>query len=46
VDEFLARRGPSLTTEQAGQAIADLAAARDEGAGAYLLSADGLRALS
>jgi NADP-dependent 3-hydroxy acid dehydrogenase YdfG len=44
--EFLARRGPSLTTEQVGQAVADLAAGRDEGAGAYLLSADGLRPLT
>jgi hypothetical protein len=46
VDEFLARRGPLLTTEQVGGAVTDLAAGRDEGARAYVLSAAGLTPLS
>ena len=45
-DEFLARRGPLLTAEQVGEAVTDLAAGRDEGAGAYVLSAAGLTPLS
>ena len=41
VSAFLDRTGP-LTTEQAGQAVADLAAGRVKGHGAYLLTAGGL----
>lgn len=46
VAEFLASRGPALSTEQAGQAVADIAAGRDAGSGAYLLGAGGLSSLS
>jgi hypothetical protein len=46
VEEFLASRGPALSTEQAGQAVADIAAGRDGGSRAYLLSAGGLSPLS
>jgi NADP-dependent 3-hydroxy acid dehydrogenase YdfG len=42
VSAFLDRAGPALTTEQAGQAVADLAAGRVKGQGAYLLTAGGL----
>ncbi len=42
VSAFLDRAGPALTTEQAGQAVADLAAGRVKGHGAYLLTAGGL----
>ena len=42
VSAFLDRAGPALTTEQVGQAVADLAAGRVEGHGAYLLTAGGL----
>jgi NADP-dependent 3-hydroxy acid dehydrogenase YdfG len=45
VTEFLATRGPALTPEQAGQAILDLASDAGPGAGAYLLSAAGLKEL-
>jgi NAD(P)-dependent dehydrogenase (short-subunit alcohol dehydrogenase family) len=43
VPSFLATRGPSLTPEQAGQAVLDLAAGT--GHGAYLLAAAGLKEL-
>jgi NAD(P)-dependent dehydrogenase (short-subunit alcohol dehydrogenase family) len=46
VEDFLAARGPLLTTDQVGQAVADLAAGRDEGARAYVLSAAGLKPLT
>jgi NAD(P)-dependent dehydrogenase (short-subunit alcohol dehydrogenase family) len=42
VSAFLDRAGPALTTEQAGQAVTDLAAGRVKGHGAYLLTAGGL----
>ena len=42
VSAFLDRAGPALTTEQAGQAVADLAAGRVKAHGAYLLTAGGL----
>ena len=43
VPSFLATRGPSLTPEQAGKAVLDLAAGT--GHGAYLLAAAGLKEL-
>ena len=43
IPSFLATRGPSLTPEQAGQAVLDLAAGT--GHGAYLLAAAGLKEL-
>jgi NAD(P)-dependent dehydrogenase (short-subunit alcohol dehydrogenase family) len=42
VSAFLDRAGPALTTDQVGQAVAGLAGGRDEGHGAYLLTAGGL----
>jgi NADP-dependent 3-hydroxy acid dehydrogenase YdfG len=42
VSAFLDRAGPALTTDQVGQAVAGLAWGRDEGHGAYLLTAGGL----
>jgi NADP-dependent 3-hydroxy acid dehydrogenase YdfG len=42
VSAFLDRTGPALTTEQVGQAVAELAAGRVKGQGAYLLTAAGL----
>jgi NAD(P)-dependent dehydrogenase (short-subunit alcohol dehydrogenase family) len=45
VAEFVAGRGPSLTPAGAGQAILGLASDPGHGAGAYLLSAAGLKAL-
>jgi NAD(P)-dependent dehydrogenase (short-subunit alcohol dehydrogenase family) len=42
VPDFLATRGPALTTEQAGQAVLDLAADPSGEPGAYLLTAGGL----
>src|ERR1700733_2181813 len=42
VSAFLDRAGPALTAGQAGQAVADLAAGRGKGHGAYLLTAGGL----
>jgi NADP-dependent 3-hydroxy acid dehydrogenase YdfG len=42
VSAFLDRVGPALTAEQAGQAVADLAAGRVKAHGAYLLTAGGL----
>ena len=42
VSAFLDRAGQALTTDQAGQAVADLAAGRVKGHGAYLLTAGGL----
>jgi hypothetical protein len=43
VSAFLDRAGPALTTDQVGQAVADLAAGRVKADGAYLLTAGGLR---
>jgi NAD(P)-dependent dehydrogenase (short-subunit alcohol dehydrogenase family) len=45
IDEFLAARGPVLTPEQVGQAVLDLASDKDARAGAYMLSAAGLKEL-
>jgi NADP-dependent 3-hydroxy acid dehydrogenase YdfG len=42
VSALLDRVGPALTAEQAGQAVADLAAGRVKAHGAYLLTAGGL----
>jgi NAD(P)-dependent dehydrogenase (short-subunit alcohol dehydrogenase family) len=42
VAAYLDRAGPALTTEQAGQAVADLATGRVTGEDAYLLTAAGL----
>jgi NAD(P)-dependent dehydrogenase (short-subunit alcohol dehydrogenase family) len=47
VPAFLATRGPSLTPDQAGTAVLDLAAADgSKSSGAYLLAAAGLKELS
>ena len=46
VPSFLAARGPSLTPDQAGAAVLDLAEADGDGSGAYLLAAAGLKELS
>jgi NADP-dependent 3-hydroxy acid dehydrogenase YdfG len=42
VDAYLARSGPALTPEQAGEAVLALAADTGHAAGAYLLTAAGL----
>ncbi len=46
VSDFLATRGPALTTQFAGQAIAELAADSSPNGQAYLLSAAGLSPLT
>jgi NAD(P)-dependent dehydrogenase (short-subunit alcohol dehydrogenase family) len=45
IAEFIASRGPSLTPDIAGKAVLDLATGADASAGAYLLSAAGLKPL-
>jgi NAD(P)-dependent dehydrogenase (short-subunit alcohol dehydrogenase family) len=45
VADFLAPRGPSLTPEQAGKAVLDLATDPAPAGGSYLLSAAGLKEL-
>ncbi|CAN5490851.1 SDR family oxidoreductase [soil metagenome] len=43
---FLDQAGPALTTEQVGTAVVELAGDVGGGAGSYLLTAEGLRALA
>jgi hypothetical protein len=42
-DSFLRSRGPSLTPEQVGEAIVELAAGTGHDEKAYLITAEGLR---
>jgi len=45
-DVFVKQSGPALTPEHVGKLIADLASSTDHGAGAYLLTPDGLKEIS
>jgi NAD(P)-dependent dehydrogenase (short-subunit alcohol dehydrogenase family) len=45
VDEYLTQQGPTLTPGDVGDRIVELAASRERAAGAYLLSAAGLKML-
>ncbi len=45
VEEYLTQQGPTLTPEDVGRRIVELAAQEDRASGAYLLSAGGLKLL-
>jgi hypothetical protein len=46
VDTFIDAGGPSLTPEQVGRSVSELATRRDSGHGSYLLTAAGLSTLA